>query len=214
YAYTESSSPNNPNKSAHLLSPCFDLSGQTGVVFNFWYHMYGATMGTLAVEVSTNNGATWNTVFDRNGDQGQAWLPASVNLSSYAGQTIQLRIVGKTENGFTSDMAVDDISVNVLKFQEQKSAGVDIFANESDILIFPNPANDYAIIDASSLDADEMSVTVLDMLGKEIYATNSSNNDGASQFRIPTNSFESGTYVIVLRTSTGATFNRKLVVRN
>jgi subtilisin family serine protease len=211
YAYTESSSPNHPNKSAHLLSPCIDLSNVQSSVMNFWYHMYGATMGTLAVEVSQDQGVTWNTLFVRTGDQGKAWLPASVNLSSYSGQVIQLRIVGKTLNGFTSDMAVDDMSINILKGLEKNAAGVLPTDETPDIIVYPNPASDHAIINLRSVDSDEYTVSILDMLGKEVYAADGENG---IDLTIPTDLFESGTYMVVIRTNSGATFNRKLVVRN
>ena len=215
YAYTESSFPNNPFKSAHLNSPCIDLSGQSTVVFNFWYHMLGATMGTLAAEVTLDGGATWNTLFIRTGEQAKTWIPASINLSPYAGQMIQLRFVGKTINGFQSDMAIDDMSINVLKGAE-KSALADLTGVLSDsphVNIYPNPASDYAIVDVSTLDSDEISVSILDMLGKEVYSVSSVDGQAISQFRIPTSTFAPGSYMVVVKSNTGGTFNKKLIVR-
>ena len=43
------------------------------------------------------------------GDQGDQWLQATVNLNSYAGQTIQVRFRGVTAS-FQSDMAIDDVT--------------------------------------------------------------------------------------------------------
>ena len=111
YMYIEASSPNYPSKTAILSSPCFNMSSLSNPELTFQYHMWGAAMGTLALEVSTNNGSTWTSIWSKVGDQGNAWASATVSLSSYAGQTIQLRFKGTTGSNYTGDMSVDDIKL-------------------------------------------------------------------------------------------------------
>ncbi|CAA6810543.1 MAG: Serine protease [uncultured Aureispira sp.] len=111
YAYMESSSPNSPSKRAILESPCFDLSSVPFPELTFMYHMYGTDMGTLEVEVSVGGG-TWVSVWSQIGDQGDAWFPATVDLSAYTTATdLRIRFNGLTGNGFTSDMSVDAVSI-------------------------------------------------------------------------------------------------------
>jgi len=104
YLFTESSG--NYGGVANLVVPCVDPTAWTSAAFVFGYHMYGATMGTLNIDVSDDNGATWNNVWTLTGDQGNAWSEAMVDLSSYTTQ-IDLRIQGVTGTSFTSDMAID-----------------------------------------------------------------------------------------------------------
>jgi len=111
YAYVESSSPNNNNNTTILTSPCFDLSGETSATFEFQYHNYGAAaMGNLVLEAKTETGS-WTSVWSVSGNQGNAWANASVDLSSYAGDVVQLRYVGTTGTTWQGDMAVDDLSL-------------------------------------------------------------------------------------------------------
>jgi endonuclease/exonuclease/phosphatase family metal-dependent hydrolase len=112
YVYTEASSPNNPDKTALLEGPCFDLIGAADPQLTFWYHMYGSGMGTLNVEVSEDC-IGWTNVWTLSGDQGSAWYEASVDLSSYAGTTIVVRFRGVTGSSYASDMSVDDVTVTV-----------------------------------------------------------------------------------------------------
>ncbi len=113
YAYTEASSPNFPAKVANLVSPCIDLSGCANANLQFHYHMLGAEMGTLNVQVSTDQGATWTLpLFSVSGDQGDVWNLAVVDLSAYCGQTIMYRFNGITGTDFTSDIAIDNILVD------------------------------------------------------------------------------------------------------
>ncbi|AEH00950.1 GEVED domain-containing protein [Lacinutrix sp. 5H-3-7-4] len=112
YAYMESSAPNYSTKRALLVSPCFNLAGQNQATFSFKYHMYGAAaMGNLKVAVSTNSGSSWTTVWTQSGNQGNAWQNASIDLSSYAGSSVQLRFDGTTGTTWQGDMAIDAISL-------------------------------------------------------------------------------------------------------
>ncbi|MEB3345847.1 fibronectin type III domain-containing protein [Aquimarina gracilis] len=113
YMYMESSRPNNPTKRAILNSPCFDLSGSTAATFSFQYHMYGASrMGSLALEASNDSGATWNTIWSRSGNQGNAWQSTSVDLITYVGDLLLLRFNGVTGDTWQGDMAIDDINLS------------------------------------------------------------------------------------------------------
>ncbi len=112
YVYTESSSPNYPSKTALLEGPCFDLANTSEVELTFWYHMYGTSMGTLNVEVSEDC-TSWTNVWSLSGNQGNSWYEATVDLTAYVGKTITIRFHGVTGTSYRSDMAVDDITVDV-----------------------------------------------------------------------------------------------------
>ncbi|MBL85353.1 MAG: hypothetical protein CMO82_01700 [Winogradskyella sp.] len=113
YIYMESSSPNYSTKRAILNSPCFDLTSASQATFEFDYHMYGATsMGSLALELSDDDGSTWISVWSESGNQGNSWQTASVNLAAYVGGSIQLRFNGVTGTTWQGDMAVDAVSLS------------------------------------------------------------------------------------------------------
>lgn len=109
YLYLESSSCS--NSEALLLSPCIDLSGVILPRLRYAYHMYGATMGSLSVDVF--DGEEWhlNITPVVQGDQGNTWRTTIVNLDAFAGGTILVRFRGRTGSGATSDMALDAIEV-------------------------------------------------------------------------------------------------------
>jgi len=102
-----------PNKQAILNSPCFDLSGETQASFNFSYHMFGAAdMGSIALEASDNDGATWATLWSQTGNQGNTWQTASVDLASYTGGSVQLRFNRITGATWQADIAIDGVSLS------------------------------------------------------------------------------------------------------
>ena len=98
------------NATAILESPCFDLSGKSSATFSFKNHMYGSNVGSLAVQASTDN-TTWTTIWSDSGNKGNQWNTENVSLSAYLNETVKLRLVGTTGNGWSSDIAVDDLSL-------------------------------------------------------------------------------------------------------
>ena len=79
---------------------------------DFAYHMYGAAMGSLSVDVSTDAGTTWTlNVWTISGNQSNAWKTTSVDLAAYDGQTITIRLRGTTGTNYTSDICIDGLSV-------------------------------------------------------------------------------------------------------
>ncbi|WP_040757327.1 immunoglobulin-like domain-containing protein [Winogradskyella psychrotolerans] len=112
YVFMESSSPNYSTKRAILNSPCFDLGSASQATFTFKYHMYGTTaMGSLALEVSGDNGSSWTSIWSESGNQGNSWLTGSVNLAAYVGSSIQLRFNGITGTTWQGDMAIDAVNL-------------------------------------------------------------------------------------------------------
>ena len=111
YLYTESSSCY--NHTGYLISPAFNLSSLSNPELSFWYHMYGAEMGTLSIQASTNGGSTWSSdLWSMTGDQGNQWNEAVVSLAAYNSATnVIFRITGLTGSSWHSDMALDDFSV-------------------------------------------------------------------------------------------------------
>ena len=109
YIYLEASGACAQQKS-NLLSPCIDLTTATAPQLLFWYNMYGANMGELQVDIYAD-GVWSNNMYSRIGNQGLGWKQAVVNLTAYAGKIVNIRFRGITGSDYTSDLALDDISV-------------------------------------------------------------------------------------------------------
>src|SRR5690606_35141567 len=76
-----------------VTSPCFDLSSLSNPELSFSYHMYGAVMGTLKVQVSIDNGATWIELWSSSGNQGDLWHMGNVDLSGYNTPATKLKFL-------------------------------------------------------------------------------------------------------------------------
>jgi len=115
YLYTEATASGTgyPNKVAIVESPPFNLSGLSSVTLSFWYHMYGASMGTMHIDVDPMGDGNWvNDVIPSWTANQNSWQEQTVNLNEWAGNSrFKFRIRGITGNSFTSDMAIDDILI-------------------------------------------------------------------------------------------------------
>jgi hypothetical protein len=100
---------------SQLTLPEFDLTSLNVPIFSFYYHMYGATMGSLEVQVSTDTGSTWTTVLTLMGQDQTAnadpWKEELVDLTNYKTAFTMVRFNGIRGTSFTSDMAIDDIRI-------------------------------------------------------------------------------------------------------
>ena len=112
YLYIEASGNGTgfPNKNAIITLPCMDVTGLSSPKLNFSYHMNGTAMGDLIVQTSTNDGASWTNAWSIAGSQGDVWNAVSVNLPSSSG--VQIRFNGTTGSSWSSDIAIDDVSVS------------------------------------------------------------------------------------------------------
>lgn len=112
YFYTEASTSGlGSNASVILTSPCYVLSGIPEAYFSFYYHMYGADVGTLDLEISSDDGNNWTTIFSASGNLGNQWNTETIDLLSYLGQTVKFRFIGTTGGGWSSDIAIDQIGI-------------------------------------------------------------------------------------------------------
>jgi hypothetical protein len=114
YVYAETSSPAITND-LYWLQTAAAFVPAPGSDLTFYYHMYGATIGTTNVRVSTDSGSSWSTpLWTVTGQQqtggADPWTLATVSLAAYAGQSILVRIEYQRGTSFTGDAAFDLIT--------------------------------------------------------------------------------------------------------
>ncbi len=99
---------------ALLELPQQNLTSLTSPELTFYYHMFGAGMGKVIVEASTNGGVSWVKLDSIVGQQqtakSAAWLPRVVSLNSVKTAFTQIRFktVANTSNG---DLCIDQVSI-------------------------------------------------------------------------------------------------------
>ena len=105
YVYIESSSPRKQGDRAWLVSPLYGPANRNCTI-RFYYHMYGATIGSLNLYLNLSR--TLIQIFKASGNHGDTWHHQEVPIRTEG--DFQLVFEGIVGNGYEGDIALDDIS--------------------------------------------------------------------------------------------------------
>ncbi|XP_078371948.1 uncharacterized protein LOC144655560 isoform X2 [Oculina patagonica] len=106
YIFFETSSPAKVGDVACFYSP--KIPPASCQRLTFWYHMYGAQIGTLRVLKKVANGSK-TTLWERSLQQGTNWLLASIAISSKT--PFQIYFQGVRGGGYKGDIGIDDVKL-------------------------------------------------------------------------------------------------------
>lgn len=200
YIYTEASGSTSGDV-AEYTSPCIDIN-YSDAVMSFYYHMYGASMGELHVDIDSGSGfvndVTTVIAGQQQANTGDAYLERQIDLSAYAGQTIIIRFRAVRGTSFNSDIAIDDINIS-----GSMPLSIDQFS-ENTVRIYPNPVNDNVLNVKLFNSQSNLSYRILNILGQEIMSGTLENE------KIEVSNITSGTYFLSLE-SNGSTFIKKFI---
>lgn len=105
------------NDVAELISPCISLNAGSPEL-SFAYHMHGSSMGELHLDIFS--GGVWTNdimtalVGQQTINQSDAFSIKTVDLSTWAGEVIELRFRGIRNSSFRGDIAIDDINIKCI----------------------------------------------------------------------------------------------------
>ena len=121
YVYFEASGGNAAGQEASVTTECIQVpapadGSEATPTLSFFYHMFGATMGELHVDVETATGVvpdvTPALVGQQQASSAAPYLERTVDLSAFAGQTVNVRFRTVTGADFRGDVAVDAVVVD------------------------------------------------------------------------------------------------------
>ncbi|MBN2306037.1 MAG: hypothetical protein JXQ72_16260 [Anaerolineae bacterium] len=89
-----------------------DLTGTSNPALSFWETRYMHWSDSVRVEISTDEGFTWNSIYSSSSDY-STWRKLLLDLSGYAGQkiTIRFRLDARSDTRVDDGWYIDDIVV-------------------------------------------------------------------------------------------------------
>ena len=178
FMYTEASDYR--NATGILSSPCFDLRDRSTLKVSFGYHLFGTDIGKLSLQITKDEGATWASVWVQQGNKGNQWNNAVIDLDEYAGNTIQLRFVGETGSGSKGDMAIDNIVIS----SEPIVTGLRHSQDKKALTLYPNPAQDVLTIQYSDLKQGHATLYITNTNGSMIYEQKLPNTNSSNEMKL------------------------------
>ncbi|MEM9849300.1 MAG: proprotein convertase P-domain-containing protein, partial [Bacteroidota bacterium] len=110
YIETSGSSCRDGNQ-AILRSNCIQIDdkGVDSCHFSFNYHMLGSSVNRLRLQISTDGGGNWATIWEEAGNKGDQWLKQYISLAEWNGQIVRFRFIGEGGSGAAGDIALDNL---------------------------------------------------------------------------------------------------------
>ena len=232
FSFTDSPSGNYlANANATLtLNDNINLSGFIGATLEFqtqWDIETDWDYGQLLI--STNNGSSWTPMtgmytnpgtgsFQPNGEPlydgtQLTWIKESIDLSSYLGQQIKLRLLLKADGYVQADgWYVDDINIIAYEFVPTSSEPLTVVVSEYSLeQNYPNPFNPTTEIEFKMPEAGLATLRVFDILGNEVAAlVNEYKSSGKYKVTFDAANLPSGVYFYTLQS--GSFVNTKKMI--
>jgi PKD repeat protein len=209
-----------------ILTPSFNLQGVTNIKVKFDYSFItknSSNEDKLQFLVSNNCGQTWIPRWSASGTalayttstQGTPFTPA--NTSQWKSQTISIpasyaqantRFKLEFTSGGGNNIYIDNINVDgILAISEINSLQPEA------LKIFPNPTNGYAQIVFSAAKSMRGSISITDVIGKEIFSIQDmSFMEGENKINLLPAYFNSeGLYFITLKTDQGKLIKKFII---
>lgn len=206
YIYTRAAE--NPSSRAELISPAFRLDNLRFPVLSFAYNMYGTDIGSLEILSSIDGGKTFDErVFSIQGNKGNSWYVASIDLRRFKGSDVSFKIIGITRNGDKGDMALDYVYVGEKDgFQLQDKELMRESAYE--IKVKTLSQDNHLIVELPEEFIATSSLEVINLLGRKAYSEEMCNSNYIS---IDISGFDNGLYFLRVYHQ-GETYTHKIYV--
>lgn len=207
---------NNANTSM-TLTTSINIAAYPVVFLNFW-HRYATEAGYdfCNVEVSSNNGTTWQTVTTYNGTM-TTWTQVSLDITQYAAGSSNLKIRFRlsADAGTVADgWYVDDIKLTNYSTVTGVNQISEIAAKYSLNQNYPNPFNPSTKIRYAIAKSGFVSLKVYDMTGK-VVSELVNNNQTVGSYEVSFNAaaLSSGVYYYKLESEGFAETRKMLLIK-
>ncbi len=215
---------NSPSGDADaLILPAVDLSTYDNAVLTFYIAAatYNTSNDNIKIKVSTNCGTTWSPIWNKTGaslatvgsqssiftpSSANQWRSETVNLTQYTGvnrTNVMIKFEALSAQG--NNAYIDDINMTL-------TTGLKTVTQSLAFDLYPNPATQRAQVDFNLEKAGDVTVQVVDKMGKLVYTySEPSMNPGEHTFELNTSDFAKGIYMVNIKSAAGSS-QKKLVV--
>jgi hypothetical protein len=184
----------------NTLKPANDTIGVTTLTKFQWQKMNGVYHFNLEVDTSTAFANPRSYTFG--GTLTQFTIPLTHPLKGMQSYYWRMKAINKLD---TSDWSP------VKHFTTGSPVGIEKFNSGSQVSIYPNPAKNYLNIEISNETNGIANVSIMNMVGQEVFMENINLNSGLTVKQLNTAGLSNGIYFIKV-TNNGSIITRKLVI--
>jgi hypothetical protein len=201
----------------YLYMEGLNLTGVSNLILTFdvAHAKYDGTYGgndRLQVEISTNCGSSWTSIYNKSGNTGLStapnttaqftpttaqWRNDTVDLAGYSSQD-EILIRFKATSGFGNNLYLDNINLG------QNTASINEAEIANNFTVYPNPVSDELNIDFKLSETSDVIINVYDITGKLVDSRSLGlTSQGAHTLSIDVSLWNSGIYQLSITTNSG-----------
>jgi len=199
-----------------LVMQKVNLATNSSLTFDHAYRQYQAENDKLQVQVSTDCGATWATVFDKAGTNLMT-LPASTTAyvpsaaSDWASNTVDLSAYDNTNDvvirfratsAYGNNLFLDNINI----FQSSASIEEQVAGQ---FTVYPNPTAGDFTVELANANSNDVVVSVVDMKGQVVSSELITN--GQTKVEVKTSSLAAGVYTVRVNSDAGVSVEKVVI---
>lgn len=201
-----------------VLQP-LNLSAGSQMTFSHAYRQYQSENDALTIEVSTDCGLTWNSVWTQSGTTlstlgpdldpfypsvATDWRSNTVDLSAYD-NTNDVVIRFRATSAYGNNLFVDDINVSMA------SNTVAVLDQEMELTIMPNPVNEFMSVEFTLEESNDLNIQIVNTLGQNVQQVATGTYTGTTLLEVNTSALSAGVYFLNINSSKG-NLTRRFVV--
>ncbi|HRY32608.1 MAG TPA: choice-of-anchor J domain-containing protein [Bacteroidales bacterium] len=211
-------------KEDYLNTPRTDLSNVTGnavIEFYMAHKRYSASYSDrLQVQVSTDCGLTWATVWDKQGANlatvtgyvTSSYVPAAgdwrqeqADLSAYVGNA-DILIRFRALSGYGNNLYIDDVNIMA------GTVGIDQALLQAELNLFPNPSTGLFNLTLTTDIQESMRITACDLIGNIVYS-NTGQYRTNELVSLDLNHLPAGTYTVFVQAASASVQQKVVLIR-
>jgi len=204
--------------SMSLVMNKVNLGTDAGLTFSHAYRQYSNENDALAVEVSTDCGATWTTVWNQAGatlatlpvsttqftpSAATDWRSTTVDLTAYDNTNdVVVRFTGTSAYG--NNLYLDDINIanglitNVNTIQKEAA----------EVRIMPNPVSNLMTLEFTMENTADANINIVNALGQQVQQVTNGSFNGTNVIEVNTSELAAGVYFVNIVTEETTTTKR------
>ncbi|MES2565625.1 MAG: T9SS type A sorting domain-containing protein [Bacteroidota bacterium] len=210
-----------------LYMPAMSLTGVTSpaLKFDLAYATYldGSTElnDGLDVKISTDCGASWNTIYSNSGaamataptrtvafvPTASQWTTVNIPLTTYA-NAAEVLVKFVTINDFGNNLYIDNVNVS------QLATGIKQVTNVIEAVeLFPNPTSNETALTVSLINESNVTVNIINNVGQVVYTSSAELSAGSSVLQLDTKNYASGIYNVIITSASGSVTKKLSVTK-
>lgn len=193
-----------------------NFAGGSQLTFDHAYAQYQAENDRLEIEVSTDCGATWSSVFNEAGstlatvpaqtanfvpNAANQWEANTVDLSAYDNMN-DVVVRFKATSAYGNNLLLDNINFS------QATNVTTVQKEAAEVRIMPNPVSNNMTLEFTMLNTADANINIVNALGQTVQQVTNGSFSGTNVIEVNTTDLASGVYFVNITTKEGTTVER------